>query len=268
MFIQLLLSLFCLVRIPLTLTEEGMPKIAVSVEGKELEAWVDLGRSIALIQEDQLPKGSLLPTGAIVNTQGFNDVVKKQDEVKISSVIISSYPFVDVKGTIGTNQIPTYLITSTKTTTQTNPYPPLMLGNQMFSQGVLLVDYKSGFFEYGKDISEFIKEVPFQRWAYIPFQLDRGQIQFLGLMRGLSGRWILDSGSTVNLLYKGFMGPLKFTQAEDQNLKLGNSSFVLENVYYSNKPLKTGIFGIAGAPFIKKYRILIDFKKKHLYIEP
>ncbi len=268
MLAPLLLTVFCVVRIPLTLTDEGMPKVTATIEGKEFETWVDLGRSIALIQENKIPKSVITPTGVVVNSQAFNDVIKKENEVKISSLKLGSFTFIDVKGTLGTDDLPSYTITSTKTSSHRDASPPLMLGNDIFTNGVLLVDYKGGFFEYGKNISEFTREVPFQKWAFVPFKLDKGQIQFLALTKGLSGHWILDSGATINLIYKGFFGPLKFTQADDQVLNLGRFSFTLDNVYYTNKALKTGIFGIVGAPFLKKYRILIDFRKNHLYIEP
>ncbi len=268
MVTSLLLSILCLIQIPLSLTEEGMPKITVDVEGKQLEAWVDLGRGIALIEESKLPAGSLSKTGMNVTSQAFNEQAKKQDEVKIGVVKIASYPFYDVKGTTGTGQIQSYSISPTNTSVHANAPPAIMLGNEIFRGGALLVDYKGGYFEYGKDSAEFIREIPFQRWAYVPFQIDRGQIQFLALTRGLSGHWILDSGSTINLIYKGFMGPLKFAQIDNQTVNFGRFAFILDNVYTSNKPLKTGIFGILGAPFLKKYRILIDFKKQHLYIEP
>lgn|GEM_PF-5164374 len=244
-----------------------MPKVQATIEDKSIEAWVDLGRSIALFQEDQLPSGLLTPTGVTLNTQGFNDTLKRQPEYKIPSIQLGEQKFTNVKGTVGTSQIPSYTIKTEETSIENKPSPPLMLGNEIFNDGVLLVDYKEGYFAYGKDLSEF-NQIPYRKWASVNFEIDRGQIQFLALSKGQNGHWILDSGASINMIYKTLRGDLKFTKMEDQPITFGHDSFVLDHLYYTNKPIKSGVSGVLGAPFLKNNRVLIDFHKHHLYIEP
>jgi hypothetical protein len=118
----------------------------------------------------------------------------------------------------------------------------------------------------GYDLDEFIK---------VPFSGVCSEIVFSIKMDSIEKRFMLDTGSCFSLIDASFFKDETFGREQfgipiysTSKFIIGGHDFGLTDLYLMDVVAKDHFDGILGMDFLKRHIVYVDFKEKHLYIEP
>jgi hypothetical protein len=250
--------------------ERHIPFTEVTVNNNKYSASLDLGSKYTTLLEKTVPRSLYKATGRRVSVYGV-DSEEHSEIYRLENLLIGNKVLTDVLFINSSlSDFPVYSVSDSGTSARDIETPSIVLGNDLFKDKVLLLDYREKRCCIGDDISVF-RENGLLDDFFLKGELVRGSQHFLirGIYEGVEKKWAIDTGSTSNfLLTTNADEGLKMSPMNTQEISWEGNPLSIGETYLLNRDLFGVVGGFLGAPFLENHQVVIDPKNSTCWIKP
>ncbi len=270
--------------IPVTPLEARIPSIDLEIEGICFQGKLDLGfNGLLILPEEVLERiPNKLPAGAQISS-GIRGKQYRNLMYKIPKLKIGELTFFDFSADLLNSEFEHDLIFGESSETEQAPFLA-RVGWKPFSKTNVLLDFSKSIIAFCDSLETLqIEGYPTDQFVKTDLILNHGFIEFNAITNSGCHRFVLDTGSTLNLMHKepdhlsslltdpeseppSFFS-IDFTQHCESDLFEieGNN---LGPFTFREAALPKKIEAIAGMEFLESQVVFIDFLNEKIYFYP